>query len=345
MSADLQNGDSVNPAKLPPEAVIFGRTSAMHEVLNRIERLVPTTLPVLIQGESGTGKEIVARFLHMRSNRPEAPFIKVNCAATPSKLLEDKLFGYQRVPSEGTADFRAGMIALAKRGTLFLEEIECLSWELQGKLLDLVEEGTFTRLEGHKEHCGSIRLICATIRNMHHAVRRGEFRGDLLYRIDNESLRLLPLRERKCDIPILCEYLLHSLAQKFGRSVPRLNSATIKLLQKWEWPGNLHELENWVARAIILGSGEMIREELRRKIVRFSQLGYPQNQVCQLRESVSGVMRVMAETVVCKEFKDPSRGWYFAEEEPGKSRHLLCGIQESGSSFSRKRCIHSPAVN
>jgi two-component system, NtrC family, response regulator AtoC len=266
MTADLSQNFRIDPAELPDESVIFGQTAAMREIKNRIDRVLSSDLPVLVQGESGTGKELIARFLHFRSNRRRAPFVKLNCAAVPASLLESELFGYQKGSFTGAREDRPGLIEIADGGTLFLDEIDELHRDLQGKLLSLLQDGSYTRIGGSEEKAANIRIICASNVDVFKAVKAGAFREDLFYRVDGVSLRLPPLRDRKDDIPRLCEHFLQKLARQFERSAPRVDKETLQLLMEWHWPGNMRELENWVARAIILGDAETLRMELKHRL-------------------------------------------------------------------------------
>jgi two-component system response regulator AtoC len=266
MPTELKQSLRVDPAELPGEAVIFGSTPAMREIRSKIDSILSSDIPVLIQGESGTGKEVVARFLHTRSNRREAPFVKLNCAATPANLLESELFGFEKGSLARGSEDRPGLIEIADGGTLFLNEIGDISLDLQGKLLRLLRDGSYMRIGGREKRTGRVRIVCATNVHLLEAVETGAFREDLFYRIDVVSLRLSPLRDRKNDIPQLCEYLLQKLSRQFQRSIPRLHPVTLHLLKQWDWPGNLRELENWVARAIILGDDEAPGAELRRQL-------------------------------------------------------------------------------
>jgi two-component system response regulator AtoC len=266
MLTESKQSFRVDPAELPGEAVIFGSTPAMREIRSKIDSILSSDLPVLIQGESGTGKEVVARFLHTRSSRREAQFVKLNCAATPANLLESELFGFEKGSFAGASENRPGLVEIADGGTLFLNEIGDISLELQGKLLRLLRDGSYTRIGGRERQTGRVRVVCATNVHLLDAVETGAFREDLFYRIDVVSLRLSPLRDRKNDIPQLCEYFLQKLSRQFQRSVPRLNPVALHLLKQWDWPGNLRELENWVARAIILGDDQVPGAELRRRL-------------------------------------------------------------------------------
>ena len=266
MSTSLDRSFRVDPAELPGQTVIFGGTAAMREIRSRIDSVLSVDLPVLIQGESGTGKELIARFLHARSSRRDVSFVKLNCAAIPAYLLESELFGADKGSVRDASEDRPGLIEIAEGGTLFLNEIGEMNLDLQGKLLRLLEDGSFSRVGGHEKRLGRIRVVCATNVDLQKAVQLGTFREDLFYRINVVSLRLSPLRDRKDDIPQLCEYFLQKLSRQFRRNILQLRPVTIQLLKQWDWPGNLRELENWIARAIILGDDESLCAELMRQL-------------------------------------------------------------------------------
>jgi two-component system response regulator AtoC len=266
MSPDLVQSFRIDPADLPSEEVIFGDTTAMQEVHGTIHRVLDSDLPILIRGESGTGKEVVARFLHTRSNRRHGAFIKVNCAAIPVALLESELLGYERGAFTGASHAKRGFVEMAAGGTLFLDEIGNMEWALQTKLLHLLQDGQYARIGGREERQARMRVICATNSNLEQAVEKRMFRQDLFYRIDVINVNLPPLRERKKDIPRLCQHFIEKLAGRFGKSAPLLTAATLDLLEQWDWPGNLRELENWIGRFIILGGEEALGVELSRQV-------------------------------------------------------------------------------
>lgn len=256
MPTELIQSLRIDAADLPSEAVIFGSTSAMRRVHGQIVRILDNDLPVLIRGESGTGKEVIARFLHARSNRCDLPFVKVNCSAIPASLLEGELLGKG---VGGAPSAERGLMELAAGGTLFLDEIGDLNLEMQAKVLDLLEERREGRIGGVNGL--RVRVICATDRNLEQAVEQRTFRRDLFYRIDVIRLNLLPLRERKEDIPGLCDHFLGKLAKKFDRAAPELSEDAIETLSRWSWPGNLHELENRLARLMVLGEDRSFETE------------------------------------------------------------------------------------
>ncbi|MGB6744508.1 MAG: sigma 54-interacting transcriptional regulator [Terracidiphilus sp.] len=265
MPADLHLCFRVDPAELPGEAVIFGCTAAMGEVRGKIERVLASDLPVLLQGERGTGKDLLARFLHIRSSRREGPFVKLSCAAIPQRLLESELLGCEAGPASGGNEAKPGLVEIAEGGTLFLDEIGEIGLTLQRKLLLLLRDGRYFRVGGREERQAGARVVCATNVHLGPAVKKGIFRRDLFNYMDAMCFRLSALRERKEDIPQLWEFFAEKLARKFGKSAPLLTPAVLRVLEQWDWPGNLCELESCIARVMILGDEEGIGEQLRRQ--------------------------------------------------------------------------------
>jgi len=265
MPADLQQAFRLDPAELPNEAVIFGGTDPMREVRRKIERVLQSDFPVLLQGERGTGKDLVARFLHCRSSRGQGPFVKLSCAAIPQRLLEGELLGSEAGSHLGSDEYKAGLIELAEGGTLFLDEIAEMGLNLQKKLLLLLQDGRFFRAGGREERQANVRIVCATNVNLATAVKRGTFRRDLFNHIEVMCFRLSALRERKEDIPLLWEFFAGKLGRRFGKSAPQLTLDVLRVLEQWDWPGNLCELENCIARIMILGDDEAIGEEIQRQ--------------------------------------------------------------------------------
>jgi transcriptional regulator with PAS, ATPase and Fis domain len=283
MSTDLRESAKVEAMELPSEAVLFGSTAGMRKVRVAIEGALHNSTPVLIQGESGTGKELVGRFLHFHSSLSKGPFIKVNCAAMSKSLLEGELFGYETGAFPGAREHRRGAIESSEGGTVFLDEISELDWELQAKLLGVLSSGHFVRIGGDEELSSRVRVICATSSNLEGAVARQAFRPDLLSSLDIIRIRLLPLRERTEDIPQLCEYLLEKLARNFRKSAPKLSEPALQILQQWKWPGNLRELENWIARIIIFGTEEVLGLDFSRQLTGMGNVGHRQHRAVHLR--------------------------------------------------------------
>ena len=247
---------------LPPEDVIFGHSEVMRALQQRVEKLSAMNVPVLIQGESGTGKEILAKLIHKLSPWQEGPFVKVNCPAIPGTLLESELFGYEKGAFTGAYGSKPGRVELANRGTLFLDEISELEPALQAKLLQLLQDGQFCRIGAQEDRRVEVRVVCATNRQLEQEIDAGTFRQDLYYRINVLNIRVPPLRERRGDMPALISYFLDSYRAAYNLSAPPLSSQVMELLQRYDWPGNIRELENLVKRYVILGTEEAITADL-----------------------------------------------------------------------------------
>jgi two-component system response regulator PilR (NtrC family) len=231
---------------------IIGRSDAMLEVFSLIETIARTTSTVLITGESGTGKELVARAVHFHSLRRDRPFVAVNCGALTETLLESELFGHVRGAFTGAETNKKGLIETAERGTIFLDEIGEMSPMMQVKLLRVLQERRFRRVGGTDEIEADIRVIAATNRDLAAMVAEQRFREDLFYRINVIPVRLPALRERREDIPLLAEHFLAKYSEQMGKPLTGLSQEALGLLQRYEWPGNIRELENVVERAVAL---------------------------------------------------------------------------------------------
>jgi DNA-binding NtrC family response regulator len=258
--------------ELPESDLIFGRTVGMREVRGQLERAFQDDLPVLIEGESGTGKEVIGRFLHGHSARRAEAFIKLNCAAMPASLSEGELFRYVRM--EGTVIRHDGgsSIQRASVGTVFLDEVGDLDLGVQARLARMLERRDRSPIDlGPEQRPASARLVCATSVDLEAQSARQGFVRDLLGCFSSHRIALLPLRERKEDIPQLCDYLLAKLAREFGRPVPRLSPYALHALQQWKWPGNIRELENWIARIVIFGTEEAIGLDFNRQLTAWGQ--------------------------------------------------------------------------
>ena len=247
---------------MPPGQVVYGSSPQMQAIRHKVDSVAGANVPVLIQGESGTGKEIIAKLIHRQSPWRFGPFVKVNCPAIPGTLLESELFGYEKGAFTGAYGSKPGRVELAHRGTLFLDEIGELDPGLQAKLLQLLQDGQFCRIGAQEDKRVEVRVVCATNRRLDQEVEAGTFRQDLYYRINVLNMELPPLRERRVDLPALVDYLLQVFSEKYECKVPPLSRHTLRLMESYEWPGNIRELENLIKRYIILGSEEVIVSEL-----------------------------------------------------------------------------------
>lgn len=233
----------------------------MQAVRQRVERAAGLNVPILVLGESGTGKEVLARFIHERSPWNQGPFVKVNCPAIPGTLIESELFGFQKGAFTGAHQAKPGRMELAQGGTLFLDEIAEIDSSLQAKLLHVLQDGHFTRIGDHDEKQLDARVICATNRLLHQEIANGGFRADLFYRINVITITLPSLRDRRDDIPYLVEYLREQFNRRFQRDAAPVSREALQLLQQRDWPGNIRELENCMARYVILGSEEAFHSD------------------------------------------------------------------------------------
>jgi two-component system response regulator AtoC len=301
---DVAHSFRIDPTDLPSESVIFGSTSAMREIQYKIERTLNSDLPVLIRGESGTGKELIAKYLHSRSRRSEAPFVKLNCAAIPIGLLESELLGYEKGAFTGASDTKRGLVEIASSGTLFLDEIGDMDWGLQTKLLHLLQDGHYARIGAREERQANARIICATNCDLYAAVAKHTFREDLFYRIDVIGLHLQPLRERREDIPQLAEYCMQKLARRYGRKPEQLTPTVLHLLKQWDWPGNMRELENWIVCVLILGSEQALSEELKRRVALSMHADNQQPHTCHLKEASRQATSMAARALILKVLQD-----------------------------------------
>ena len=234
---------------------IVGQSRAIKEVFKAVEAVAPAGATVLITGETGTGKELVARALHNLSPRRGKALIKVNCATLPAGLIESELFGHEKGAFTGAISRKIGRFELAHGGTLFLDEIGDLPFELQPKLLRVLQEGEFERIGASRTTTVDVRVVAATNRDLETAIRENRFRSDLYYRLNVFPIRLPPLRERTEDIPLLVRYLTLKYGTRLGKRIANVPPAIMELLQTYSWPGNVRELENVIERATILSEG------------------------------------------------------------------------------------------
>lgn len=237
---------------------IITRSEKYKKVLSQVGQVADTDATVLITGETGTGKELLARAIYQLSNREQAPLIKVNCAALPRSLIESELFGHEKGAFTGAAQQRKGRFEVAHRGTIFLDEIGEMPLSLQPKLLRVLQDGEFERVGGNKTLKVDVRVIAATNRNLQEMVERGEFREDLYYRLNVFPIYNIPLRERPEDIPVLVRHFVKKYCQQSGKTIGKIAQADINLLLRYDFPGNVRELENLIERAVILTRGNKL---------------------------------------------------------------------------------------
>lgn len=240
---------------------IVGTSKAIQRVFNLIATVAPTEGTVLITGESGTGKELVARAIHYNSPRGEGPFVVVDCGTIPDNLMEAELFGYMKGAFTGATETQKGLIEVARKGTLFFDEIGNLNLSLQAKLLRLIQEKEFRPVGGRELVRADIRIIAATNKDLLLLVKEGNFREDLFYRLNVFPIHIPPLRERKEDISALTDHFLRKYSRESGKSISYISAEAMKELFLYDWPGNIRELENVIHRAVLLCRGDTLRPE------------------------------------------------------------------------------------
>jgi formate hydrogenlyase transcriptional activator len=279
---------------------IVGNSVALKEVMEQIGKVAGSDATVLLWGETGTGKELVARALHRLGRRAGNSFIKMNCAAIPTGLLESELFGYEKGAFTGAIGKKLGRLELADKGTLFLDEIGEIPLALQPKLLRVLQDQEFERLGGTQTLKVDFRLIAATNRDLAESVKKGEFRSDLYYRLNVFPVRVPPLRERREDIRLLVEHFVQKCAKRMNRKITSIPKKTIDTLTGWDWPGNVRELENFVERSVILTQGSVLVSPL-------------------------------------SELKPPSEGAMNETLEAAEREHILRALRESGGQIGGPR--------
>jgi DNA-binding NtrC family response regulator len=240
---------------------LVGRSERMREIFALVERIAGTDSTVLISGQSGTGKELVAREIHGRSGRRDAPFLSVNCGAMPEQLLESELFGHVKGAFTGAVSAKEGLFEAASSGTLFLDEVAETSPGMQVKLLRVLQDGRVRPVGSTQEIETDVRILAASNRDLEERVRHDAFRSDLFYRLSVIPIAVPPLTERREDIPALVEHFLHRYSAKMGRSIQGLSRGAMELLEAYHWPGNVRELENVIERACAIETGEVISPE------------------------------------------------------------------------------------
>ena len=240
------------------EKTIIGNSPAMRDIYKTIGKVAPSDVTVLVQGESGTGKELIARAIHFNSKRLGKPFIALNCAAIPKELLESELFGFEKGAFTGAVDRKLGKFEQANGGTIFLDEIGDMPLDLQAKILRVLQEKEVTRTGGNQSIMVDVRIVAATNQDLEEKVRQKGFREDLFYRLNVVPIQLVPLRERKEDIPLLVDYFLVKICGELEMPSRRCSADATQLLSGYSWPGNVRELENTLKRAVILSSDPLL---------------------------------------------------------------------------------------
>ena len=241
---------------------IVGASKALREVLDLVRIVAPTNSTALIEGETGTGKELIARAIHGHSSRRDLSFVKLNCAAIPLGLLESELFGHERGAFTGAVARRVGHFEAADRGTLFLDEIGDIPLELQPKLLRVLQEGEFERLGSTHTQRVDVRLVAATNCDLTAMVSEKQFRSDLYYRLNVFPIGVPPLRKRFEDIPLLVMHFVRMFAKQMGKQIDQVPGEVMEALLRYQWPGNIRELQNFIERSVILTSGNILRPPL-----------------------------------------------------------------------------------
>jgi len=246
----------------PPVEVVFGCTPEMQVIRRKIEMVAKTNVPVLIQGESGTGKELCARLIHGSSDRNLGELVKVSCPAIPQGLIETELFGYEKGAFTGAHSTKRGRLEQAHGGTLFLDEVGSLDMGVQSKLLQVLQDGSFMRVGGHETRTIQTRVVSVANRDLREQVAEGTFRLDFLYRINAVTIQLPPLRQRSEDIPQLVDHLIEHHRRVFRVTPASLSRNAIRLMQKYDWPGNIRQLDNMIRTFVLIGNEESLISEL-----------------------------------------------------------------------------------
>lgn len=290
---------------------IVGNSPALRRVLELVETVAHSDSTVLLLGETGTGKELVARAIHDHSLRKNRTFVKLNCAAIPTGLLESELFGHEKGAFTGAITPKIGRLELADQGTLFLDEVGDVPLEIQPKLLRALQEREFERLGSTRTKKVNIRMVAATNRDLESMIAAREFRSDLYYRLNVFPIRIPPLRERREDIPLLARYFVQKFAKQMQKRIETIPSATLKTLTDWDWPGNIRELQNFIERAVILTRGkslelpitELDKAEINLSIGSFSPQGR-EEIVRIIKETLSEINNGSSKSATKKDAKE-----------------------------------------
>jgi len=333
----IGNSQGCDGASFPPDEVIFGKSPDMASIRKTLAKIAATSIPVLITGESGTGKEVIARLLHRESPIFSRPFVQVNCAAIPATLLESELFGYEKGAFTGAVGTKPGRVELANSGSLFLDEIGELDPGTQAKLLQVLQDGQFSRIGGQQDKHVNVRFIFATNRQLEEEIAVGNFREDLFYRINVVNIHMPPLRERLEDIPQLCDYFIARHNEKFNRRAGPLSEACIASLQDYHWPGNIRQLENLTKRYVILGAEDAILSELREREADIFKFIIPPQGEVSLKQITRQAVRQVERKVILKMVEASNWNRKRAAKRLNISyRALLYKLKEAGVPSERR---------
>jgi len=331
LSDNHHNNGSNRVQPVPPESLLFGQSAVMGEIRRKVEKLASARVPILIEGESGTGKEMMARWIHSRSLWKSGSFVKVNCAAIPGSLLESELYGYEKGAFTGAYERKPGRMELAHGGTLFLDEVTEIDHSLQAKLLQSMQDNRFCRIGGTEEQQVETRVICATNRNLEQEMEKGNFRVDLFHRINVIRIRMPRLRDRRDDLVMLAEYFLSTYGARFERTAPPFPDKLMRFWLASDWPGNIRELENRVARYVLLGEEDIaISKNVPRRIGPESS-GAPTGDPISLKRMTKQACLELGREVILRALQ--SNHWNrrrAAEELKISYRALLYKIREAG---------------
>jgi two-component system response regulator AtoC len=320
--------------------MIFGKNEGMQMLSERLPCIAESPIPVLILGESGTGKEVLARWIHASSDRRSAPFVKLCCPAIPASLLETELFGYEKGAFTGAYGTKRGRVELADQGTLFLDEIGDLDTGLQAKLLQLLQDGTFSRIGGRGDRRINLRLLSATNQDLRANSEQRRFRLDLFFRINAVTVELPPLRQRISDLPALTGYFLDIYARKFRQNVRPLSHDAVRIMENYHWPGNIRELENVIRSYVIMGTEEAIAAELLSVSGNWLSAEVQLDKDVSLKKITKNAVQNLERQIILKVLRN--NNWN--RKETAKSlkisyRSLLYKMRDAGFGFARNASL------
>jgi two-component system response regulator AtoC len=298
----------------------IGKTTAIQQILQTVQKIAPTDSTVLITGETGVGKEIIARAIHLASRRREHPFVKVNCAAIPETLLESELFGYEKGAFTGAVTSKPGRFEIAHLGTLFLDEIGDIPIHLQAKLLTVLQDKAFERVGGVKTTRVDLRIVAATNMDLQSAIQSGKFRSDLFYRLNVVPIHIPPLRERKDDLVSLIDHFLKKFSAKYQKRMTGISIDVMAALGGYDWPGNIRELENVLERMVLMSEKETIDYDQLPPELRRAE---PTSQNSSLKVKMEDISRVTEKQMILDALNRTNQNRTRAAELLGISRRTL----------------------